>query len=446
MAVWTWARAMVDNLAYEIQHYGRILNANRSYYLARSQPPFLTSMALAVFRQLPRTPEGHHWLAGILRAAIREYETVWMQGDHLTSTGLSRYFDVGRGMPPEVDPASYADVLGSEATRGGLDVPTFAARYRSGNISAPALDEYFVHDRAMRESGHDTTYRLVGRAADLNTVDLNALLYKYESDIARIIRFDFGDDFEIRPSEHMSRQLWVERKRRRRERMTDLMWNEQRGLFFDYDFVHRRQIAYVSATTLYPLWAGLLDGPAARRLAVSALAELEAPGGLLSSTEASRGPITPDRPLRQWDYPFGWAPHQMLAWEGLRRCGLHENAERVAYRWLYMVALNAARYNGAIAEKYDVAHQIFGTAVEYGNVSVQFKYVPDGGFGWTNASFQVGRRMLSPACRRALDQMTPPECLFGWRQTEKNVRAQVSTPCAEFRDPFLHEPRHRDCR
>ncbi|KAK4928233.1 alpha,alpha-trehalase nth1, partial [Elasticomyces elasticus] len=40
------AKSMAINFAFCIQHYGKILNANRSYYLYRSQPPFLTDMAL----------------------------------------------------------------------------------------------------------------------------------------------------------------------------------------------------------------------------------------------------------------------------------------------------------------------------------------------------------------------------------------------------------------
>src|ERR1700691_1202924 len=43
------AKGMVENFFYEIQHYGGVLNANRTYYLGRSQPPFLSSMILAVY-------------------------------------------------------------------------------------------------------------------------------------------------------------------------------------------------------------------------------------------------------------------------------------------------------------------------------------------------------------------------------------------------------------
>ena len=35
------AKAMADNFVYQITHYGKILNANRTYYLTRSQPRFL---------------------------------------------------------------------------------------------------------------------------------------------------------------------------------------------------------------------------------------------------------------------------------------------------------------------------------------------------------------------------------------------------------------------
>ena len=48
------ARDMVDNFVYEIEHYGTILNANRTYYLSRSQPPFLTRMMLGVFERTAR--------------------------------------------------------------------------------------------------------------------------------------------------------------------------------------------------------------------------------------------------------------------------------------------------------------------------------------------------------------------------------------------------------
>lgn len=93
---------MVDNFVYQIDHYGKILNANRSYYLTRSQPPFLTDMARRVCDRLPEDVDGNSkrvWLATTMRAAIKEYRTVWMAapGRYVPATGLSRFHDDGAG-------------------------------------------------------------------------------------------------------------------------------------------------------------------------------------------------------------------------------------------------------------------------------------------------------------------------------------------------------------
>ena len=54
---------MVENFFFEIEHYGGILNANRTYFLTRSQPPFLSSMVMALYDALP-DPHNQTPLAG----------------------------------------------------------------------------------------------------------------------------------------------------------------------------------------------------------------------------------------------------------------------------------------------------------------------------------------------------------------------------------------------
>ena len=61
-----------------------------------------------------------------------------------------------------------------------------------------------------------------------------------------------------------------------------------------------------------------------------------------------------------------------------------------------------------ITEKYNVvtgSHDVF---VEYGNVGTKFPYLAREGFGWMNASFEVGMRLLSPARLAALRALQPP--------------------------------------
>lgn len=407
------ARSMVDNFVYEITYYGKILNANRSYYLTRSQPPFLTSMALAVYEHLPKSSENKRWLSIVMQTTIHEYRTVWMNSDRFTKTGLSRYFARQIGIPPETEPGHYDAVLEPFARRANLSIPKYTQTYNENSIQEPELDIYFMHDYAVRESGHDTSYRLDNCAANLNTVDLNALLYKYEIDIAATIQTVFDDKLVMANGEIESSAEWLLRAQDRKTCMNALMWNSERGMFFDYDYVKEEQTGYECATTFYPLWAGLATPEQVEMMLKKALPLFETPGGIVAGTEASRGIISPERPQRQWDYPFGWPPHQMLIWQGLQNYGYHKEAGRLAYRWLYMITRNAVDYNGTIPEKYDVVNRTYQVFAEYGNVGTDFEYMTKEGFGWTNASYQVGLRLLTDNQRKSLEALIPAEWLFG---------------------------------
>ena len=82
----------------EIENYGKILNANRSYYLTRTQPPFYTSL----IREVYEVTKDREWLKYHLQTAIKEYETVWMvQDKRLTKNGLNRFL-ADRQMTPQV--------------------------------------------------------------------------------------------------------------------------------------------------------------------------------------------------------------------------------------------------------------------------------------------------------------------------------------------------------
>ena len=417
------AKAMVDNFVYQINHYGKILNANRTYFLTRSQPPFLTSMATAVYRRLPRDQESKAWFQDVLRAAIKEYHEIWMHPDRLTVTGLSRYLGSGVGPPPEVEPGHFDAIYRPYAAERGLDVRSFERSYKAGEITEPGLVRFFVHDRCVRESGHDTTYRwnLQGdRCSDFVTVDLNSLLYKTELDLARAINREYGGTLELADGTTETSKAWYKRADKRRKLIRRYLWDKKRGMLFDYDLVNKKRHPYVSATGLYSLWAWNRDDPPrrifdaaeARKIAETTLALLEMPGGIAASAEESRGPLSGSRPARQWDYPNGWAPHQMLIWRGLLDYGFNEMAQRLIYRWLYTITRNAADYNGTIPEKLDVVRRSHEVFAEYGNVGTDFAYITREGFGWMNASYQVGLSLLPLSLRASLENLVPPEWIF----------------------------------
>jgi len=182
------AKDMADNFLYEIRQYGKILNANRTYYLTRSQPPFLTQMLLAVYGHT----HDREWLAGAVPAVEATYR-YWTGDPHLTAkTQLSRYFDRGEGPAPEV-------LAGERDAQGETHYDLVRQYFRTHRISSYDVSQYYNRDtnqltalfykgdRSMRESGFDPSNLFGPFSIDVihyNPVCLNTLLYLIESQAA----------------------------------------------------------------------------------------------------------------------------------------------------------------------------------------------------------------------------------------------------------------------
>lgn len=357
------ARAIIAHFVYEIEHYGKILNANRSYYLGRSQPPFLTDLARKVYEK----NGDEAFFAVALKAAVKEYESVWNSLPRLDKTGLSRYRPDGHGIPPETEPGHFDWVLKDFASRHNTTIEKFTELYNSKQISEPELDEFLLHDRAMRESGHDTSSRFDNVVADLATIDLNALLYKYEQDILEFASM-IGEDPE----------KWRSRSEARKAAVNKYLWDAKEHIYYDYNTKTEQPHKFASVTAFWALWSGLASPEQARQMVDSALPRFEQPGGLCVAEKASKS-------AKQWDYPCGWAPHQILAWQGLRNYGFAQDAGRLESKWAKMVAITWKR-TGKVLEKYNVCDidHAEDVSAEYGNQGSQ-----KDGFGWTNASIAL---------------------------------------------------------
>ena len=390
------ARGMVENFFYEIQHYGGVLNANRTYYLGRSQPPFLSSMILAVYQADKAAGSSNlEWLKRAYGFALSDYEQ-WTRPPHLAGdTHLSRYFDEGEGPVPEImgDPSHYyREVMHYFLVHEGEDSPHLVridAQHPASSVTGPVFEvtlcdpaaaqndtdgsncapadhmalsrDFYKGDRSMRESGFDVTFRFGPFGAETHhyaPVGLNSLLYKTEKDL---------QEMSLLLGRKEDANRWEEKSRERREWMNKYLWNGSRGMFFDYDFATHKRSTYEYATTFYPLWAGIASKEQARALAAN-LSQFEQPGGLAMSRNDSEA---------QWDYPYGWAPIQLLAVEGLRRYGFTDDADRITGEFVSMV-LDNFRRDHTLREKYNVVTRSAETQIEVGYTRNMI------GFGWTN--------------------------------------------------------------
>ena len=146
----------------------------------------------------------------------------------------------------------------------------------------------------------------------------NALMCQADRDLAQIARA-VGED----PS------LWEECAARAARAMNEKLWDEQHGIFLDFDLASNRLLDVYVAPNLVPLFAGIPDEKQARRMVDT----LEYTGFGLSDETLTPVPSY-DRygfaffPTRYWRGPV-WANINWFIMRGLERYGYDEQAERL---------------------------------------------------------------------------------------------------------------------
>ena len=328
------AKNNVEDIAFLIDKYGYMPNGNRTWFLSRSQPPFFTKMVRDVYEKT----QDQAWLGRMYASACREYR--FWQDRRMTSSGLNRYTGT---------------FVSDEKRRG-------TAKYFCGRIGVPCPEDDATRFRyaecclAYCESGWDCTSRFRYNAHEANPVCLNSLLYGVETDLARFAEILANGEAAV----------WRGCAAQRRKRMNELIWDEEKGMFCDYDFVKKAKSDVVSAAAFYPLFTGLATPEQARRTR-TLLAKLEFPHGLAGCEK--RG----DLQSLQWDYPHGWPPLQAIVVCGLRDYGFSDDAWRIAEKYCQTVERVFAE-TGNLWEKYDVTT---------GKVSVSKEYKSPAMLGWT---------------------------------------------------------------
>ncbi|MFA5003696.1 MAG: trehalase family glycosidase [Candidatus Saccharimonadales bacterium] len=316
-------KGILENLLSLFSRFKIVPNGSRTFLMGRSQPPFLTSFIYDIYNNYN---PGEKWLKQAIDIAKQEYATVWMgakkPNDRLVHEGLSRYYDIN-----------------------------------------------YLHDLAEAESGWDMTPRFGRKALNYLPVDLNALLYKYEMDFAQTARL-FDDKREA--------AKWEQAALARKATMDELMWDRIRGLFYDYNYQKEKRGNISSLATYFTMWAGMATEKQAASM-VKALRRFENKGGLATTDALPLGQFVPGSMPVQWAYPNGWAPLHFIVIEGLERYGYHDDAKRIAMKWL-RTNLDWFNENHVFLEKYNV--------VNPEKPPQKGVYPSQTGFGWTNAVFE----------------------------------------------------------
>lgn len=350
------AHGMIQNFLHLVNRYGFVPNGGRIYYERRSQPPFLTLMVESYYQ----ATKDKDFLRAALPALQREYQ-FWMQNRSVVlrvngTEHVLNNFDVQVGLPR---PESYTDDLElaeglSDGSKEQLWMDLKAGAESGWDFSS----RWFINS-----DGHNSGVLRDTRTSQILPADLNALLCRNEKTLASFHRI-LGDGD--------SAALYDQAAERRLEAMEAMLWDAERGAWFDYSLMTHSKHLEFYPSNLAPVWAACYSQPEMAEKAVQYLkgsGALQFPNGVPTSLRQSG---------QQWDYPNAWPPLQHMLIEGLSKLP-SQDAQNLAFdlaqRWIRTNWLTYMKYE-AMFEKYDVNGD--GKPGGGGEYEVQL------GFGWTN--------------------------------------------------------------
>jgi alpha,alpha-trehalase len=293
------ARNNCEAMAWLIDRHGFIPNNTFKSDANRSQPPYFSRMV----REVYETTGDKAWLGAMEVFARREYQ-FWMTARH-TPLGLNHH---GEHASRDFLFRFYDKLL-----HGRLGLPLDVAE----SVKLGEARRYL----AEAETGWDFNPRFEHRCPDFCPVDLNALLWAYENDLAffsrELGRADAGERFDACAS---SRAALIRAH----------LWDGERGLFMDFDHVAMARGKTASLASFHPLWLGLATADEASRTRANLSLFEEAHGTAVCERVA-------DKTFYQWGHPNGWPPLTYTTVFGLDRFGFSGDARRLAEKYLAWV-------------------------------------------------------------------------------------------------------------
>ena len=332
------------NIAYMIDRFGFMPNGNRTYYLGNSQPPFFSRMVYDIYE----VEKSKDWLKEMYPALVKEWN--FWQTRRVTSSGLNRYSGEFKDEAEKIYLAGY---FFERVNMLPVKDPKAAARW----------GECY---RSFGEGGMDCISRFGFAPQDHDWVDLNALLYGLEKHLAFFAK-ELGNGEEAK---------WLKAAEDRKALMNKVLWDDEKGMFCDHDFVKDAKTSFVAVAQFYPMFTGVATKEQAART-VKLLPQIEHLYGVAGTQQ--------DELLDfQWDYPNGWASHQYIMITALLDYGYREDALRIARKYVSVVDKVFAE-TGALWEKYNVVK---------GEVSVTKEYESPKMLGWSAGVYLYCRKLI----------------------------------------------------
>lgn len=381
----------VENLLWLVKYVGFVPNANRVYYVNRSQPPLLTAAVGQMYEKSESADVD--WLRRVVPLLEREYRTFteWHASDYKHHPVLSVYR--ARTVLPR--PESWIEDAKTVYQAKGEQVEINDVRkFDSCSIlkmdrNDPRAAELYGHLASAAESGWDFSSRWFDPNKGLSSthtteiipVCLNAILIHAEKQLSRFHAILADRKTPEDDVDHSAQsKTYAENAKRRANAVNALMWDEQKLFWIDFDITVEKRTDVIAASGLMMLWAEGWPTKWARDDATKFVknfndnCSLMQPGGLVATENCS---------VEQWDCPNMWPPladFAVTGFENLERafpgCGAKDVAKDIAEKTLRSM-YRGWKSSSFMHEKYD------GTK-DNGARGGGGEYTPQVGFGWTN--------------------------------------------------------------
>ncbi|KAK9502441.1 hypothetical protein O3M35_011220 [Rhynocoris fuscipes] len=381
------AKGCLQNFLYLVETIGHIPNGTRIYYEKRTQPPMLTFImeSYVHFTNDLQFLNDNIWL-------LDKEMKFWVENRSTEVFKDGVFYRVYRFVaydPPGPRPEAYKE----DITSGKLE-----------NTESQRNERYCALKSAA-ESGWDFSSRWFifqaqnrGNISNIETqniipVDLNALLHKNFVLLSKWYEM-FGNVIKSRKYKLLADELLLA--------IEKIFWNEEEGIWLDYDIMNNIQRNFYYASNFVPLWTEsyTLDKEFITYKVIDYMNKFRLEkyvGGTPSSIEFSG---------EQWDFPNAWPPSQAFLVEGLHKLGTDEAKELALHFADIWVHNNYRTFKqvGVMFEKYD--------SIRIGGIGDGGEYGIQEGFGWTNGVIfqflhQYGDQLRAYDTKHRFKEWTP---------------------------------------
>jgi alpha,alpha-trehalase len=328
----TLAENIVLNFIQLIQDFGHVPLSNRSYSIGGSQSPYLSLMLEEIGKKKPEilsqsvaqlTKDYQYWMSAenkeqalALAEAQKKGEKVFdklviLDNDNL----LNRYYSFDN--TPRSDFYSEDKITAEKNIKDTL---------------------FYRNTRAVYASGWEKSNRFSNEnypISNFTSIELNALLYHYETTLANIY---------LKLEKPQYAESFSKLAEKRKKAFNKYFWDESKGFFFDFNFVKKQKSNYYSLGAVLPLYVGLADKNQAKKIAENLEKLFLKKGGLVDGIE--------NNSLGN----FGSPQFQYFAVKAMEKYGYSELSKTISDRFLSTVE-SYYLSSGLLLEKYDVHNQ-----------------------------------------------------------------------------------------